>query len=593
MPKVAKSDLVAIVLLVAAVSGLFAYSVEMRRPWFGTNPLCLETWLNTGTMLWAKHWLHEGPFHLWFGYFWDPNSIEFPTLESRTIYMSYPPGAVLPIYLLCKVLHRDPTISTIMAAGLFCHFVVALLLALMTFALARKARAGRIDAVVVSLIPAGLALFLPSPISQFQMAYFHMAVLPAFVLCVSLEMLRDAAIDPRVRRWIGVVQGGVLFFGMLCDWLFAFVTVCLFLKRLAAGQILSCAHTTWKRRAWLFVKNSLALGLAPGLALSLFGLQLWRFHQFTILAERFEERSAPLSSGGGWFTWLDNYLLGMHMQRGYGPWCRWLILASLIGLAVAAVFAGYRCVRRRPAIPALNTGVSLLFLLLTPCLLHVYVLRQDNAHFLHFFTSAKFSIPIAAIPLALLPITIIAGLNLEVSSFSVVRIWRRMRPCTCGAGALEPSNGSLLVLLLLIVAGYYAYSEAPGIAKCFFPPSRDWTRFGAFVSENTRYEDVLFTPNSLLAVNSTPMQLAHTMKCVYVADSLETAYAKLKGVPGEYVVNYLAYRKDLENLNANMKDLMARACEIRSCDEWVLHKIRKPDFLAQCQSKGIGTAVVQ
>jgi hypothetical protein len=580
-----RSGVVWICLLLVIAGSLFAYSVELRRPWFGTSPVCLETWLNASTILWAKHWYREGPWKLWFGFFWDPDSIEFPRLESRTMYSSYPPGGVLPVYALAKVLHREPSISLVMAYSLFNQLAVTITVSLLLYLYVRRTGAAPVDAFPPALVPMFVLLFLPSPASQFQMAYIHVVVLLPFVLCVFLELLRDTLPDPRLRRIASAVQGVVIFYGMFCDWLFAFVGLCLYGKRLATGEIVSCSPGNFRKSALGFLKNSAAFWLPFGLALGLFAARLYHFHRFTELAGRFEERSA-MQSGKFLLLTIRNFFWRSHMVRGYGAVGTYLVFASAIGLGLLLLYAMYRRLRRRPPQPDLREGVGLIWLLLIPCLLHAFFLQQDSRHPFHFFTTAKFSVPLATIPFVLLPVTLLSSLGLNLGTFSVAGIRARLarRPCTG-----NPPRGSLLSVALVCLAAWYVHGEYPRVLNQFFPPpAEDPGVFGAWISGNTGYEDMLFTPNSILEVDAppntapNPMRLAHTMKRIYVASTVQAIYAKVESVQGEYIVNYVIDRKDVPAAGKDVSRLLDSAYQCKGQGHILLYKIRKADFLALC-----------
>ena len=551
-----------VIALIAITASLFAYSVEVRRPWFGTVSNSLETWLNTGTMLWAKHWYREGPVKLRFGFFWNPDSIEFPTPASRDMYSSYPPGAVMPIYALGKILRREPTVSMIMAYSLANHFAVALVLALLVFYLARRLGWNNFGALAFGSIPPCCVLFLPSPATQFQMAHIHVVVLFPFVACVLLEFLRDGTTRPGMRRAIAVLQAALVFYGMLCDWLFAFVAFCLYVKRFAGGEILPFERGNLKRTLMLFVARSVRFWAPVAAALGMFAATLYHFDRFGVIAERFEERAA-VRSGRFLGVVIDTFFWRHHMVRGYGAIGKYLVLTSAAVLLLLGAYVAYRQLRRRSPNNALRLTVSAMFLLLAPCLLHVYVFRQDSAHFLHYFTTAKFAVPIAMIPFALLPAGLLAALR-----------WNRA----------EAS------LVFLAAALLYVRAEAPRAKEQFLPPpTTDPTAPFRFLAENTAYEDVVFAPNSLLAVDAVPMWLAYSMKRVYVASSVQAIYAKVAPVEGEYVVDYFAREGDPGLAHPDIRRLLQAACAHKVSEGVALYKIRKADFLALCRDLGIAS----
>jgi hypothetical protein len=167
-------------------------------------------------------------------------------------------------------------------------------------------------------------------------------------------------------------------------------------------------------------------------------------------------------------------------------------------------------------------------------------------------------------------------------------------------------------LLLLAGAALYARTECPdfhaqengfhggppgdgtardaGQYRVFFPvPPEDPEVFGAFIAQNTEYEDVVFTPNSLLKADEGPMRLAHTMKCIYVAGSLLEMRKKLEPVDGEYIVNYVLQQEALNTLPPEIRRLLDLAYDTRTAPGFLLYKIRKSDSLNLCQQLGIAS----
>ncbi len=573
-----KRSVVAGVALAAAVGvGLFVYTVAVRAPWFGASPVCLETWLNAATMLWAKNWRREGPFTLWFGYFWDPASIEFPTLASRGMYNSYPPGGALPVYLLYLFTGIEPSIAVVMGFALICQAVAVASLMALVFLFARKAGGSAFDAGCLACVPALVCLLLPAPAYLFQMAYIHIVVLPVFALFVLLEFLRDEHEPASAPRWLAVAQGVLAFYGTWCDWLFVFVLACVYMKRLARGQILRGGI-----RAAL--GRTIAFGLPPGTALGLFALILFHFQRFGSMADRFAERSM---AGTGQFLAPTTKTLfwGFHIVRGYGAAGRVLILGSAAFLLIAVAYVALRRLGRKPPPPALSSAVSLMFMLVAPCMLHVLVFRQDSAHFFHYFTAAKFSVVLAAVPFVLAPLALLAAFGGGMEQAGPGCWWRRMTGRADVPAALQWSAAAPLLLAL---ACAYTAAEARNTMKQFTALSKhDTSRDPAFLGANTAFEDVVFTPNSLLEIGPQPMGLAHSMKRVYVANSLKDIHEKTRDIAGDYVVAYFIRLNAEPNLEPDIRNLLAAAFDRRTDGRLVLYKVRKADFLRLCREMGL------
>ncbi len=552
----------AVVLLVVISSGLFAHSVMLRSPWFGTSPVCPDTWLQAASVLWARTWYREGAINLRFGLFWEPASIERPTLESRAIYSSYPPGVVLPIHAISTLLHRDPSLKMVMAYGLIGQWVAATAASLTVLLVARRMRGGLFAATLLAIIPAVGILFLPSPFFEFQMGYLHdVAAIPLFALYILFEAIRDASDRKGIRRLCSTAQGVLSFLGLLTDWLFAFAVFCLYLKRVAGGEMTRCEQAcAMGARAKSFLFGSLAFGWPAALALGLFAAQLHGFRQFTVIAGRFQERAGMQHGQFSHFS-FDNHFWNFHLVRGFGPAGRYAAIACLAAVALLLMYAAVRAAWRKPPGAPVRGGIAVMFLAIAPCVMQVCVFPQHASHVFHFFAAARFAIPLAMIPLALLPATVLAW------NASPWRAWTLR----------------MLAPLLLIAAVAYTGTLWPQARRQFLPPPKeDPVVYGRFIHDRTGFADVCFTPHpscEILAMPSQPpLPLAYSLKQVYPAHAMKDIRGVLDHVAGEYTVN-IVLAKSGPPIPEDIRLLAERAYRRDENDWAILYQIRKKDYI--------------
>lgn len=567
---------VCVVLLCAVAAALFSYTVRLRRPWFGTTGT-LDAGLTAGTLLVSKQWYREGMLRLRAGVYCNPRSIEFPTLASRGIRSSYPPGAVVPLHCFSILVGHEPTISLLMAFNLLNHFLIAVLLSLTVFVLLRQMHYGYPDAFVLSLAPILLELLLPAPFYHHQMGFFpEQAVILLFVLYVFLEVVRDGLTGRRLLALLSVLQGLVAFLGILTDWLFAFVALCVYLKRVARGGM---------GRPFLpFVKRSVAFWFSFGLALLLFAAQLWSLDQFQSLWQRFAVRTGMTSRKP--FS-LHPYLrfCEWHMVRGYGKIGVVLLCATLIGLGLVLAYACLRRIRRKEPSENMSRALGLTFMLSMPCFLHLLLLKNHSAHPFHYFAALKFSVPLATVPFVLTPVLVLSCLNADVTVFSP----GRLKALVTRRPRASAARWSLLPLLLMALAGGYVYEEHPRILPQFNTTIQDKGKreIADFIDANTGYEDVVFAWHKDLRQTSAPLYLAFSMKRVYAASTVQRVYDKVGDLEGDYVVNIVSKPGAGPPKDAGMKTLLSRAHDTRTSASVRLCKIRKARFLALCHELGI------
>jgi len=112
-------------LLFIITTWFFLNTLETRKPWRTVLSDTHHQWLSGSTLKFVNNWFEEGPVSLKFGMIENPNSIEFPTLLSRGPYPSYPPGTIIPVYVLAKIMGRELTPSLLMKYNLINHFLIA------------------------------------------------------------------------------------------------------------------------------------------------------------------------------------------------------------------------------------------------------------------------------------------------------------------------------------------------------------------------------------------------------------------------------------------------------------------------------------
>ncbi len=381
---------------------LFSYTVSIRRPWFGVLSMEHHQWLTGSTMKYARNWYREGAWNLRFLLLDNPRSVEFPTIGDRGIYISYPPGTILPIYAISLLSRHEPSAPMIMGYNLATQLLLALVLAFTVYFLLIRLL-HRVYAVLFAAIPALCVLLLPSPLYWFQNVYFSdQAVILPYALLLFSEVLRDGTLTPRQRRVLDVLQGLILFFGFLTDWLFVFLGVIVFAKRVLLGQ----NGRTWRA----FLLRSLAFWAGPALALGLFAWQLAAFNCWKLLFDRYALRTGnsddarKMMQSTGFF---DQYWKGA-VGNGLGAWAVYLLWGCLLICCLAIVWhLGRRIGRWRTGkVPeSLQNGaiqlVALMSMTLLPTFIEIYFFK--NHSWVHDFAALKMLLPFSLVPFVLLP----------------------------------------------------------------------------------------------------------------------------------------------------------------------------------------------
>lgn len=484
-----------ILLLTALVAGVFAYTVQVRKPWFGVLGQGEPNnghhqWLTASTMKFTRNWYRQGAWHLRFLMLENPASVEFPTLESRSIYCSYPPGCLLPIYAIARITHQEPAAGMIMTYNLANHFLIALLLALTVYLLLVRLSLPPINAALFAAIPPLIELLMPAPLYWHQNVYFtDQAVILPFVLLVFLEVFREAEMPRKRRIVLDILQGIVLFSGFFTDWFFVFVGVVLFAKRLLAGEI------RLRPFSKAFLPRSLTFWAGPALALGLFAWQLSAFHLWGVLFDRFRLRSSANLSLDGVPNYHVNFFYefwrGGHIKHGYGVVAIYLLWGSLLALVIIGILVIVQLRRKIVLPPAEARLLFTIGMVLLPCFIQIYCFR--NHSYVHDFSALKFSIPLALVPLVLLPAWLL---------FRLRAIGRRTEIMLA------------MNLLVLVLAVIYVLRTFHGYKDQFFPTPAPLLNVVGHYFSQFGYNDVLISPDLEIPANP-PQLLAYTMKRIY------------------------------------------------------------------------------
>lgn len=557
-------NIISVFLLFIITIGIFQYTVKIRKPWFGTLSAGHHQY-NAGTTLrFSKNWYRESPLALKFGMIQNPKSIEFPTLLSRRPYTSYPPGAILPIYIISKLRRHEPTPSLLMKYNLLNHLFIAFFLSLIIFFFLVHLKFGYLNSLILSTVPISLELLLPAPLYWHQNVFFaDQAVILPFVLFIFFEAIRGNIQNEKISKTTNFLQSLVLFYGFLTDWLFVFIAITVYIKRILNGEI--------KKDIYSFTKTSVKYWFPGILALSLFTFQLYSLDGFPRIIGRFLFRSG-LGAGGEKYTanFYNRFWEG-HIARGYGEVAIVLLWGSLFLFVLSFIYIGFRHFRRKQIDKKMKETLSLIGVLLIPCFMQVYFLK--NHSWVHDFSVLKFSIPLATVPFVLIPILIFSFLRLDLTSLSL----EGLRISYTNRRKVVELKLPLIILCIIMSVGIYLKYEHPRY-KSFFPePNKSYEKIGEFISTNTQFRDIVFSPNFEIPI-SPPQQLSYAMKRVYKINSIFDIHSRVKNISKSYEINIFSI-DDYKDRSSDLADLIFIAYDSRNTDNLYLYKIRKGDFL--------------
>ena len=399
---------------------MFAKSVQTKQLWmqptYSINSLqicpgcsTMYEWLTAHALIHTNNWLQENPLHLRFALFHTPRAIERQTFEQRTYYGSYPPGAILPLYMAINALalfnpdirhNRELQLNMILAWNHTYHLMLTLVLCFIVYRTLRRSGCDTLNATLMACTPAIVQYTNAHSIFWFNLVYsFDQAVLLPCALYVLLELgsgkescerSEQARHDANVTWKTTTTQSLIAFYGTLTDWLFVFFVGFVYLLRVVDGDI------AWPRSLQVcgnFLRRSFLFFLPSCVAIAFWLYQVQLFGSPADLGGKLISRMGlDIPS---FILWMEALTTGMF---------RWPELGYGTTGVVLLYLTFYIAVRLRPRRKDNNDVVyqttNCYLLLFVPCLLHLlfFVFHSWD----HLLSALKISLALSVL-FALLP----------------------------------------------------------------------------------------------------------------------------------------------------------------------------------------------
>lgn len=484
-----KSTFVVISFLLVYSAIIFLLSVKLRVEYIGSISFEHHQWNMAAPILFTKNWLRENPLTLKFSMISEPASIEFASLNKRAPYLSYPPGAIIPIYLFCLLLKTEPSVVLVNSFGLLNHFLVSTFLGLLVFFLLRLTQHSVLLASISYLISTTLAILLPVPMYWFLGAYlFDQAVLLPVVIFMVLEVLLDLSkdMDVKSRKALRLLQVFSVLYGALTDWFFYVFLSIVFLKRLRY-----LTGSAFRRTAY----TSVVFWLPVAIVLVLYTFQISSFDEPAQIVRVFLIRTGILpnpqeiDAASLWHTLYDHFI------QGYGASGAIALATSVfffIAMPLLHFFRKSKALSPHP-VDQLFTYSNLL---IVPAVLYLLIFNQHAA--VHDFSVLKFMLILSAVSFVLLPIV-------------ALHIFACRRPRN---NKFIFENEYVPALICIVLSVIYLSSQLPRLDHFFPKDNPDIMRIGTAVDSCTSYTDVVFSPEFEIPTYP-PHYLAFSMKRIY------------------------------------------------------------------------------
>ncbi len=563
-----KSIPVLLLLIITIV--MFSNTITIRKPWFGVLSDGGHQWITASTIKFTNNWVDEGPFKLKFGLIKIPDSVEFQDLSSREPYASYPPGALIPIYILSIIKGGEVTPALVMKYNLLLQFLITFILALTVFIFLRQLKFDQLNSFISALIPLLFMLYSPGTMYWFQNPYWSdQAVLLPVALFILLEVWSWGDPNGWQKRIILTGQLIVMFWGAYTDWYFIFVAFVVYIVRLLRGQL--------GKDISAIIKATVVYTLPVIIAMAFF---LWHIYSMGIASEliyKFFERTGLNNEGS---LIIDEFVQRFwygSVVNGYGKLAPALIQGSVLLFIITC--AKWTLNKYRKITDQGEVGKVLAFLtcLLAPSLLQLYMFRNHSA--IHDFSALKLSLPLAVIPFILAPILLFYFFNRNANDTFIQGLDLRHNRKKI---QLKITVLPLMFILLLPLIKSPTVDYTPGIntyyTRLFPEPNTNYIPVGKFIKDNTNFNSIIFS--EYFEVKSLPPQwLAHTKKMIYKVDSVTQILEKVHNISDSFSINLFYPNEQTLEASLIYDDLNPIVSDIRKHNGYTLVIIDGQKFL--------------
>ncbi len=447
-------------------------------------------------------WLIDGMAYDNFTAYCDFASVEFENNNDRCVYLSYPPGSFIPLYLIARATGQEEvSIGFIKHFVQFEYYLSMLLLGILFYLCLKYINVkSRFLIIFLPVLFSSLWAFLPYNVYYMNNVYF--ADQAVILLSISFFLVEIALYTKQLKRgkfFLQMLSCVILFAGILTDYYFyciAFVSVCLrimnnFREHPEQSLIFKIRSNTWPLIVSALVASALfliQLLLAPN------GMKL--------LMITFLMRT---SSGTEWGGTRE---LAHHFGNGFTvlfiPVLIFVTVFCLVFPLIRRKFSGQKQV--------IINGLSLIVL---SSVLHTIVLREHSI--IHPFSMLKYN-------LVFVSIIFVFFCWLYVQYQNAVLATTRKY--------LKASLTLTVCFIILFILGVQSYNQNFYRARM---NAADHS-IARFIRVHTNYYDVVYSPDYEIPWNP-PQDLAISKKRIYPVSALhEIPYSHLSD---QAVINIL------------------------------------------------------
>jgi hypothetical protein len=471
-------------------------------------------WLTASTVKYVNNWLHDGAVKDHFLLYEDAVSIEFEQYN-RSIYTSYPPGAVLPVYLAARIAGRREITPLFVKQFVRAEYILSsivlgcffyLLLVLLRFA-------STSEKIVLPILFSAAWIFLPFNYYYLQHVYFtDQAVIVLSILFFTNELLLLSIKDKNRKRIFYVLSFSIVLAGVLTDYYF----VTIVLTAIVIRFFLRSNNVDDKRAGFLTTLTaSLDLLLPVLLGYTLFVIQLSSVPEgFQMLKNKFLERTAMSADTASlrFTVWQGLSYLAGHFADAFGKSVFVIIPAEIL----LTVYLFKKNIQQKE----IRLLIAVLSLIFFAAVLHTILLMNHSV--IHEFSMLKYSL---------------VFLQLLFTLYCIIRI---IRPVLFRQ---LPSHITVIVFLVAISAWFFKLTWRSAKEFTSSHTSADLVQYreiDQYIFTNSTCYDVLFSPDIVIDPNP-PYDISIARKRVYRISQPEELITR--PLPATAVINLIIAEK--------------------------------------------------
>lgn len=505
----------------------------------------------------VNNWLMDGIAHDKFVMHGDFPSIEFEKNQNRSLYLSYPPGALIPLYLAAKITGKEEiSIGFVKRFVQYEYYLSILFLGLLfyTCMMVLKIRF-RPLLIIIPIVLSSLWAFLPFNFFYMRNVYFtDEAVMLLFIIFLIIEILLYSKQFEKYTIPLHIIYAVVLLSGLLTDYLFfsvVFVTFCVhFINSFQDRPEKTILYNMFSE-TWVLIVSTI-------IAVSLFIIQLLSIpYGLTWLAVTFQIRT----------DWSADKIetLMHHFGNGF----TFFFMPILIFVSVFCVI--FYFIRKHYS-KKNQLIIHWLSIIVLSSVLHTVILQAHSA--LHEFSMMKYNLVFTFIIFSCLCWICLSNrdyLGKAIKKYPAIIL------------------ASIVLLIILCFSSLIIYDKKFYYARtCDSQDIYDGLICRAnipaskFIRDNTNYYDVIFSPDyeinyDILFTND----LVVSKKRIYKALDLEDI--PLKDLPDNAVINILISKQTLKNKSWGKLDVKKTVC--KNSNDFYLCKFSKKSFQTLMHSR--------